>query len=144
LYPGGPYALDGNGCSGSDLYHFSYVLFWLDGPEYKLITSSPPSNAFGLTLYCSTNSSGSDFYPHIQYGGRAAILSGGGAGFDSCYREIASHPLTDSIPFDDLKQGGHICLLGGDNELALVTLQSVNRKLYDVTVTVTVWRVLGN
>lgn len=144
LYQKGPFELNGNGCDGSNLYHFYYVLFWSDGPEYTPITSSPVSNGFGVTLFCSTDSSGSVFGPNIQSGGRVAILSSGEASFDACYREVVSHPLAESIPFDDLKQGGHICLLGGDSELALVTLQSVNKASYDVILTVTVWRVLGS
>jgi hypothetical protein len=141
LYRKQTFVLDNGDCAGTQHYNYPNVLFEPQGSVNTPITTSVPSGAFGLTLFCAATSSGSGFDPNLSYGGRAAILSGE-AGFDSCYSRVLYHQISGSIDYRSLMPGIRICMLGGDSELALVTLPSVSHTSYNVAGNVTVWQVL--
>jgi hypothetical protein len=138
MYQSNELILDNDGCN--DHNNYPNAIFGPYGLEITASTPSPPSGAFGVTLYCSATSSGAGFDPNLEYGGQAAILSGE-ADFNSCYLGIANSPFEGSIPFGTLRPEVHLCILK-DNELALVTLLSVSQTEYRLTGTVTVWKVL--
>ena len=140
LYQGEAFTLNGFGCNNT--YNYPNVIFGQHKIAVTQSTPSPPSGAFGLVLYCASNSNGGVLDPNIQYGGEVAILSDR-ADFDSCNSGIANSDITGSIPFDHLRPGTHLCV-AEDSELALVTLVSVSQTSFSVTGTVTLWRVLAS
>jgi hypothetical protein len=140
LYRNRVFSLNGGRCDNT--HNFPNVIFEQNGLIVTPSTPAPPSGAFGLVLYCSSTSSGSDFDPNISYGGRVAILSDR-TDFSSCYSASANTEIQGSIPFDHLRMGTRLCILYG-SELALVTLRSVSQTLFRLDGTVTVWRVLAS
>jgi hypothetical protein len=138
MYQSSGLLLDDHGCD--DHYTYPYVIFGQHALIVNPGTPSPPTGVFGVVLYCSATSSGSGFDPNIEYASTAAILPGE-ANFASCYSGIANSPITESIPFGQLRSGDNLCILDG-SELALVKLHSVSQTSYRVTGTVTVWQFL--
>lgn len=143
MYRDSTFTLDNNDCTGADHYNYPNIIFGKHGLSFTPITTSPPSGAFGLALFCSATSGGSGFDPNIEYGGHAAIISDK-VDFDSCYSRAVNFPIAGSIQYGSLRSGVHLCIFDG-NDLALVTLLTVSPTLYRVSGTATVWEVLtGN
>lgn len=139
-YQGEAFTLNNDDCSNHNNY--PNIIFGPGKPLFTPMADSPPSGAFGLTLFCSDNSFGNGLNPNLQYGGHVAILSGP-TDFNSCYLRAVGTSFRGSIPYGSLKQGIHLCILYTDDELALVTLTSVSPPgLYRVSGTASVWQVL--
>jgi hypothetical protein len=133
--------LNGHGCTNT--YIFQVSLFQLHKATVSS-TSQPPSNTFGVDLFCAPDTNGGRFDPNIQYGGTGAFVLGR-PDFDSCYSKIMNSSMDNKIQFTDrdLHDGAQLCILNYDgNELALVTLTSVDKTEYLVRGTVVLWRVL--
>jgi hypothetical protein len=131
-------ALDNHGCDNHNVY--SVAIFDPNGFQLIPDTPEPPAGVFGVELFCSATTSGSGLDPNLEYADDAAIPPAN-ADFNSCYAAILNSPVHGSIPFGNLRPGGQLCILKGD-ELALVSLRSVSQAEYRLTGTVTVWRVL--
>ena len=132
--------LDNGDCTGAYHYSFPTVTFKQDRAVLNAVTVSPDTNTFAVELYCSSTSSGADFNPNLEYGGRAAFASGK-ANFGSCYAAIQNSPISGSIPFPRLRHESQLCIRYG-SELALVSLVSVSPTEYRLTMKATVWQVL--
>jgi hypothetical protein len=131
---------DGDGCQSIE--YNSYVLFSGQGPQ---VTPDPnsvvgePSVPWDMIMNCFGDSE----RPDIEFSGSAAPFSGV-TNPDACQKAINTDPMSTGIKFATLEPGKQVCMNNNapgeaDDELILVTLQSVSTVTYNTTWTATVW-----